>query len=203
MKKLLTIAALSLFNLALPIQQGESSAVNPEYFKLAFKQPDASHVIKRITHQKSKVEFLDGSIWQVPRCYSQKICEWRPGDTVLVTQNGCTYAYNLQNLTAENKAPANLYLGPARNNCRTHVIDSINYSTGQIILNNGTFWEIAPSDVNIFDKWQPNDLVIIGSNEGHAFSSYKYILINTNSNFNEFIRAQNLSLYPTQTQQNL
>ena len=143
MKKTLSIVALSLIGLATPIQKGEASWVNPEYFKLAFKQLDAVHVIKRISSQNSKIEFVDGSVWQMPSYYFQEISDWKPGDTVLVTQNGYTYTYNLQNLTAESKAPANLYLGPDRNYCKAYVIDSINYSTGQIILNNGSFWKIA------------------------------------------------------------
>ena len=193
MKKIISILLLSLFSLALPIQKGEAGTVSSDYINLGYRHQNAIHVINSISPDVDYVEFTDGSTWAVPGSDYYTVLDWRPGDAVLVMQNTwffSFYYFTLQNITTGTNSLANLKLWPIRSNPNTHVIEAINYTTGQVILEDGSLWEISSSGSYIFDKWQAGDLVIIGSNTNHYYSSYKYILINTNSNLNEFVRAR-------------
>ena len=191
MKKIITTILLSLVTLVLPMQKGEASWVSSDYFKLGYKQLNALHIINSISSNRNCVEFTDGSTWET---LSYDVRGWQSGDVILVTQNDSIFSssprYELQDLTADKTSPARLMLGPVRNNPNTHIIEAINYDTKQILLENGSLWDISYSNSSIFDKWLAGDLVILGTNAEHYYSAYSYILINTNSNLNEFVKAK-------------
>jgi hypothetical protein len=86
----------------------------------------------------------------------------------------------LNNQATGTSAKANLYLGPFYNGLFTHWINSIDYSNGVVILEDGSTWVMSSWDKKSWKKWLPNDTVLIGVNDGFLSSFNPNILLNVN-----------------------
>lgn len=193
MKKILSVLFISLASCFASISPVEASYMDPSYHNIAQRYPNSVHMINSISPDADVVEFTDGSKWVVPSSEYYTVLDWRPGDYVLITQNiriFSFYYYEIENLTTNSSSLANLKLWPIRDCEHTHKIEAINYGTKQLILEDGSLWDISASHAYIFNNWTVGDLIIIGNNYNQNYTAYKYILINTNQSLTQFARAK-------------
>jgi hypothetical protein len=150
----------------------------------------STHWINTISAYGDTIEIEDGSWWKISSSDSYTALSWRPGDQVSITPNSgwfSSYTYCLTNRNTGSYVKANLNVGPVAYGANSHWINSIDYLTGHVFLENGTCWCISNNDSYIFREWAPNDCIIIGLNDSW-FTSYDHILINVN--MNTFLRAK-------------
>lgn len=131
------------------------------------------------------VELEDGSIWSVNASERYKTLDWMTGDVIIVTPNHAwfsPYDYCLINLNTGATVSVNLSLGPVYNGYYTHWIVAIDYYHRDVVLEDGSVWNISTLDQSAVNKWLLNDTVIIGINDGWFSGSNPNILINVNVN---------------------
>lgn len=131
------------------------------------------------------LELEDGSIWGVYSGDRYKTLDWFSGDTLIIIANNdwfSSYDYKIVNLNTGAKIKVNLSLGPIYNGFYTHWIIAIDYFRNEIVLEDGSFWKMSSLDDSVFQKWLPNDTIIIGINDGWFSSSNPNMLINVNTN---------------------
>jgi hypothetical protein len=144
------------------------------------------------------IKLEDGSEWTVGQKEAYAIRFWKQGDPVVITRNHSWFPQGNYCLTNKNRndayAQVTLSLGPTLSGLYTHWVIGMDFSLGQVHLTNGkgerTTWHISHNDAALFKKWQINDNVIIGINDGWgaSFSAFDHILINVPVNHN--VRAK-------------
>jgi hypothetical protein len=129
-----------------------------------------------------QVTLEDGSIWTVSSWDQWKTLDWLTTDTILVMQNKwlfSSYKFMLINQNTGKEIECNLTLGPIYCGAYTHWIIAIDYFNCEIILEDGSVWQIDPFDYSIMKKWMVNDTIIMGINESSCVY-HPNILINVN-----------------------
>jgi len=142
----------------------------------------AYHFPVAVTYLGDEVTLEDGSIWKVASWDKWKTLNWLTTDTILVTQNKymfSSYKFMLVNQDTGKEVEVNLALGPIYSGCYTRWIVSVDSWNDQILLNDGSLWEMSSIDYFITKNWFVNDTVIIGVNESSSVLRPN-ILINVN-----------------------
>lgn len=134
-----------------------------------------------ITLLGDEIELLDGSLWYIRPADRFKTLDWMITDTVVIMQNTSwfsSYDFVMVNLNTGDRVEVDMTMGPYYAGIYTYYIVAIDYFADEILLNDGSVW-----DISIFDNighWMVNDTVIIGIND--AFSLFNpNILINVNT----------------------
>lgn len=129
-----------------------------------------------------QVTLEDGSIWTVSSWDQWKTLDWYTTDTILVMQNKwlfSSYKFMLVNQNTGKEVECNLTLGPIYSGAYTHWIVAIDYYNFEVILEDGSIWQIDPFDYSVMKKWLVNDTIIVGVNEASCVY-HPNILINVN-----------------------
>lgn len=150
--------------------------------------PISTHWLAGVSVLGDSVELEDGSVWQISRYDHREALDWLSSDPLTITQNRRWFSsceYKIVNQTSGASVEANLLLGPVKDNLHTLYITAIDLHYGVCTLMNRSghemHWQVAPSDLVIFQNWCLNDAVIVGQNSGWE-SSYEGLLINVNMN---------------------
>ncbi|MBM3208123.1 MAG: hypothetical protein FJZ57_05900 [Chlamydiae bacterium] len=146
------------------------------------------HWISSTNTDARVVEIEDGSRWKLSSTYNLR--SWKSNDTVTITPNHNTsseYNYYVVNKSTGGYTEANLILGPVARGPLTHWAIGFDFTKNQVFLENDSCWKISENDAYIMQEWEPNDTIIIGSNDSW-FSSFDAILINVN--MNNYVRAR-------------
>jgi len=167
---------------------------NQFMFKL---MPEAAHILEAVDPFGDRIEFDDGTTWNISLEDRWEVSLWLPLDIVYVTQSDYmsnSHAYMIINESRGTAVYAarlgKPYIWPYAK--EIFDMDSI---LDRILLNDGTIWNIAWIDDSIFKRWLPGDRVIIGINSGHDSYRYPYLLINVgidtlNLGIDEYVGAQ-------------
>lgn len=145
------------------------------------------------------VELDDGSVWRAASssdAYEMK--NWRVNDTLVIHPtafpNWSGGRFFIVNERLNRSSVVELSQGPILNRSTNNQITYIDYSNGYLELHDGagriSTWTISYADRAAFQKWKPNQSVIIGSNEdcyAGWLSNQGYILINVERN--DFVNA--------------
>ena len=146
------------------------------------------HWISAINSESRVVEIEDGSRWKLASPYY--LGSWKNNDTLSITPNHNTssqYNYYVVNKSTGGYTEANLILGPVAFGPLTHWAVGFDFAKNHVFLENDSCWQVQDTDAYIMQEWEPNDTIIIGSNDSW-FSSYNSILINVN--MNNYVRAK-------------
>jgi hypothetical protein len=130
------------------------------------------------------VELNDGSLWSIASGDTYKVLNWLSSDAVVLTPNHdwfSSYMFRMTNQDTGVSVKCNMVLGPVYNGIYTHWIIAIDYVSNEIYLDDGTRWSVTGWDSSTFNKWLPNDTVMIGINDGSRSGSHPNILINVNT----------------------
>ena len=134
-----------------------------------------------ITLLGDEIELLDGSLWYIRPADRFKTIDWLVTDTIVLMQNTSwlsSYDFVMVNLNTGDHVEVDMTMGPYYAGIYTYYIVAIDYFSDEILLNDGSVW-----DISLFDNighWTVNDTVIIGIND--AFSLFNQnILINVNT----------------------
>jgi hypothetical protein len=159
-------------------------------FEIDFFYPLHFHWLCSVGQYGECVEMEDGSHWAIAADDVFTLNNWRSGDLLSITPYwgvDSRYAYYVSNKSNGSRARANLFVGPYASGPYTHRIVAIDRMKGQLFLENGSSWRVAPLDYYLFNDWAIDDTLIIGDNEAWL-SSYTRILINVN--INNHVRAK-------------
>lgn len=130
----------------------------------------------------------DGSEWVVAVTDREKVLEWKDLDPLVIKLNdnwtfyyhyfvyNKEYKYLIFNKKTNESISANLHIPPIYGGENTYFISKIDYRNAEIVLQDRSRWKIK--DRSIFERWSPNDLIIIGFKDGNFWSPDHYLLIN-------------------------
>lgn len=146
----------------------------------AYHQPIA------ITPYGEILELEDNSRWVISPADSYKVLNWLMTDLLVITVNHdwfTDYFYRITNQVTgvSVRANLNLFLNPFYHSIYNHRIVAIDDLLQQIWLEDGSLWSIEGSDYSY--RWQLNDTIIIGVNDGWRSSTRPNLLINCNDIF--------------------
>lgn len=160
--------------------------------------PPQFHRATSIAVDGSSIEIEDGSIWKINPEQQYEIREWLPEDPLSISPNTSVFGsgnYYITNKARNIYVEANLHLGPILKGEFTKRIISIDYTYGELILEDGagyrTTWMIDSGDRRTLNTWYLDQAVIVGTNDSWLsgwFSSSDSILINVERNC--YIRAR-------------
>jgi len=148
------------------------------------------HWLAGASAQGDALEIEDGSVWKISSYDSYKILSWRMDDPILITQNTrwfSSYNYKIVNRATGTSIEANLFLGPLEFGLFTKYVEFIDWTMGDVVLSDGTHYQISNYDSSLLRDWEAGDAVIVGYNSGWD-SNCESILINVN--MNHFIRGK-------------
>ncbi len=142
----------------------------------------AYHCAIGVTYLGDQVTLEDSSVWNVASWDQWKTLNWLTSDTILLMQNKwlfSSYKFMLVNQNTGKEVEVNLCLGPIYSGAYTHWIAGIDYFNDQVILEDGSVWDMSFWDSSVVGKWLINDTVIVGVNEASSVTKPN-ILINVN-----------------------
>lgn len=131
-----------------------------------------------------QVTLTDGSIWAVAPGDTYKTFNWLTSDLLIITPNQkvfSNYSFTITNQNTKVSIDVNMLLGPLYYGAYTYWIKAIDYINEKIYLNDGSIWSMSWFDTPIYNKWLPNDTVIIGVNDGSLSTFNPNILINVST----------------------
>ena len=151
---------------------------------------DSHHWLAAVTvldQNRYSLELEDGSVWKVNGYDGIKALNWRANDPLTITQNNRWFSkheYRIINKSNGTSVEATLFLGPIQLGEFSRFIIGIDYLKEEILLNDGSCWEISYLDSSIFKDWALNDYIIIGTNSNASIwdSGSDALLINVNLN---------------------
>ncbi len=141
----------------------------------------ADHYAVNVSPMGDIIELQDGSVWQISEEDRKIVKEWLRSDTLNLIPNDnwfSSYDYQLKNLITLTNARVNLFLPPLLDSPYTYRIQQIDYEQNELTLSDGSDWEMSWFDDKIIAKWKPDDMVILGYNDGWWKSFNPYILLN-------------------------
>lgn len=159
-------------------KQGEEVITNGAYYYTS--HPDAYHHAINVSADGSTLEMEDGSIWDIKWSDRNKALDWRSQHAIVLTPNHSwfsSYNFKFINLDTNEAVRANMILTPVLNNIKTHWIELIDYSARQILLEDGSIWQMSWFDQSVVNKFVQYDVVIIGTNDGWWRGSNPNILM--------------------------
>lgn len=146
-----------------------------------------------IDNDQYNLQLEDGSEWRIHNFDGNKALNWRANDPLTITQNTrwfTKYNYVIINKSNGTKVEAKLFRGPIVNGEFSRVIISLDKDHKEIMLNDGTHWEVSYLDSSVFNDWQLGDYIIIGTNSNTSiFDSEKDGLL-INVNMDNYVRAK-------------
>lgn len=140
------------------------------------------------------IEMDDGSVWRVEGSASwQNVREWFINDALVLCPTVPSYKdgprFFLYNQMAKTTAFVEPIKKPYIDRITTYIVKKIDYTQRQVQLIDGagrtSYWLIDANDSKKLNKWQENQLIVIGYNPNYTsrlVSSLPYILFNTNKN---------------------
>lgn len=151
--------------------------------------PISARIVAEVSPNTDTIQLDDGSIWRINSTNRSDLFLWKINDLVVISQNTSwfsSYRFSISNKTANSTVQAEITLGPILGGPNTHRAVSVDSFHGQLILDNGSVWEIAYADSSLFAGWLANDTIMIGKNRSWL-SSGDFILIDIENN--NFVRA--------------
>lgn len=130
------------------------------------------------------MRLADGSYWGINPGDYHKTHNWIPGDSVIITPNHwyyfsyASYDFRIVNQDTGESVAVNLCVDPSFYGPLTHWIVGFDDIRGLIYLEDDSVWSMSSFDRNITDRWDFNDTIIIGVNDGMFSSTRPNILIN-------------------------
>jgi hypothetical protein len=137
------------------------------------------HSVHDIAARGESIEIENGALFSVNSSDSAIAAGWKKGQILQIKPNQrwfSSFQYRIFNKDDNSSAEAKLSLGPYLNSPYTRRIVQMNTASGVVMLDNNTFWEV--SDRNALLKWQINDNVIVGDNDGWFTWGFNSIIIN-------------------------
>ncbi len=137
------------------------------------------------------IELEDKSIWQVHSWDASKVKSWQSHQIIVVAPNKNiftkgSYPFKFVNLDTKQTVKVKMKLTPVLNDPNqdiyVHWIEDINYYNGIIRLEDGSVWNIKPSDISMMRHFARYNIVIVGTNDGWFRGSYSNILICVRNN---------------------
>ena len=129
------------------------------------------------------VQLEDGSIWRVADEDAPSVCSWLASDAIQISPNyswWSSYPFRMQNIDTGCCVQVGLKMGPFYDSIFTRWIVSVNHSTQELWLNDGSHWKVSGLDKSIFQKWLRDDPIVVGSNDDWLSYKMPNILINVN-----------------------
>ncbi len=155
------------------------SIVQPEEKSSYLRGYDnAMHWATACSFDGSIVEIEDGSQFSVSYFDSWKTIGWLSSDVLVITPNSSLfslYDYEIHNLTTWEVVECDLFAGPYLYSPYRLWIAGIDYLMDEVLLCDGTLWDISILDWNVLSSWYVGDSIIIGVNDSFI---NPYILIN-------------------------
>lgn len=151
--------------------------------------PGALHTTFKNWDFGTKVELNDGSIWAVSTFERWKINTWSSSDVILVKLNQrflASHQYELVNQRTGDYVDVDLvelevlpydatFYGQ-----RSWII-AVDYLANNVILQDGSLWDISYGDDAAFRTWRVGDVIILGVNDSWDASIRPNLLINFNT----------------------
>lgn len=165
-------------SLALSAKVEEKSLTARDFYQTS--HPGAFYHPVALSPLCDQVTLNDGSMWGVHYSDHYKIMGWMQTDCVVISPNDAwfsTYKFLMTNKVTGDAVEVNMVQGPYYNGLASHWVVAVDYYNQQMMLEDGTLWNISYSDYSVMKYWQVNDTVMIGINTSW-FSSYPNILIN-------------------------
>lgn len=152
--------------------------------------PAISHYVRETDAAGSIVTIQDGSVWSVKENDQDIVKNWSVHTELTIMPNKLSlwnkltgtkpaHKFRLVNLQNNQEVAANMSLGPFKYNPNTRKIDRIDYSRGEVYLNNGTIWKVDMDRpcLQILRDWQKGHAMICGTNDTWFSLGSPFILI--------------------------
>ena len=149
--------------------------------------PNALHFVTAVTlPYGDPIQLEDGSIWSLYTGDSYKTLNWLTTDNILIMPNrnpvwNSIYPYSLLNQQTGVAVQATYSAAPWMNSGYSRWIYSIDYYNCQMVLNDGSIWNVPFCDSWILNTYLPGDYVIMGFNDAPGNGLGYNILINFNT----------------------
>jgi len=146
------------------------------------------HWISELAYLSDTLVMEDGSVWHINHSDRNTLKTWKISDPLVITQAGwfSSNKYKIVNKNSNTSVDANLSLGSTIDGQYSHRIIEVDRNRGEIVLGNGSRWNISYGDRNILADWLNNDTIIIGMNTAY-FSGGDFLLIDVEAN--SFVKA--------------
>lgn len=152
--------------------------------------PAMQHFVRETDAQGSIITIQDGSVWSVKENDQEIVKSWPIHSELTIVPNALSFwnkltgsrpshKYRIINLQSNQSVAVNLSLGPFKYNPNTRKIESIDYSRGEVYLNNGHIWKVDlnRTTMQIFRDWQIGQAVICGTNDTWFSLGSPFIII--------------------------
>ncbi len=154
--------------------------------------PSPEHVLTSKHVFLDTLELEDHSKWEIAPPDTYKVVGWEPQDKMVLTPHYSwfsiyKYQFSMTNLTRNSYVRVNFVSHPCDYKKMARWVISIDKFSNKLFLNDGTCWNIHPSDVPLFKEWDVNDFIVYGRND-QLLAQYPYLLIHVR--LNHSIRAQ-------------
>lgn len=141
------------------------------------------HFAHDVSTKGLNVEIENGAIFSIRDWDSSTVGKWQKNSPLKITPSsswGSSHQYKLVNPSTGESAQATLSNGPFLTSPHTRRIVQLNKTTGDILLDNGSYFTIGNSSSNyaIVAKWAYNDIIIVGDNDSWFTFGCNNILIN-------------------------
>ncbi len=149
-----------------------------------------SHYVKETDSKGSLVTVQDGTTWGISESDHAIVKSWPLHTELAVKPNSLSmwnkitgtkpaHKFRLVNLQTNQSVAANMALGPFKYSPNTRKIERIDYSRGEVYLNNGSIWKVDLSGpcAQILRDWQRGYAMICGSNDTWFSLGSPFILI--------------------------
>lgn len=149
--------------------------------------PNALHFVTAVTKPYGDpIQLEDGSIWSIYSGDCYKTLNWLTTDNILILPNrnnawNSIYPYAIHNQQTGVTVQASYSAAPWVNSGYSRWIYSIDYYNCQLVLNDGSIWNVPFCDSWILSSYLPGDYVIMGFNDAPGNGLGSNILINFNT----------------------
>ena len=131
------------------------------------------------------IEIEDGSYWLTNPNDRLKLFDWFPGDVLIVMQNNGSfwskpaYPYVILNSRNDQRIEVEISQAPLWD-LRFFIIEIYKpvYGDGWLKLNDGSLWILSGANKSVWNLWEPNDTMIIGTNDSFFNFITPNILLN-------------------------
>lgn len=156
----------------------------------AYYIPDYTHWLSAVGVNGHTLDMEDGTRWEIHPSDTFRLNSWRLNDPIVISPNysWCSSGdFYITNQNTNTAVRADLVVSPIAFGPYSHWIIGIDYTNGQVYLENGTTWSMSEGDFFVYRNWAVNDHIIMGYNDSF-FSPYDRILINFN--MDSYVRAK-------------
>lgn len=151
--------------------------------------PISVHQVAGIGAYGQTIALEDGSTFAVSSSHQYQVNYWPIGSLIYVLPNHgyffglvrSTYDLCLYNATTNETIEVDLILGPYLYGDLSEWIINIDNLTGWIWLRDGHIVEVHPNDRYLLWNWEPQEHVIVGTNDGSGYDAYPNIIVNVAS----------------------